>query len=291
VAKLSTKYGDSAKHILIFGPPKSGKTELVGNIASEFELVDFDFENGSDTLLKLPVEYHDNIEVINIPDTRGNPIGIITALHIVKGNPGTVCDAHGMWNCPKCKMSGAPVVEVNLGVKNLKKVYCFDSLTQLTNSAIAHITRGQPDDYKLTYDDWGNLGKLMDTFLSYVQQCPNHIIVISHETEVEMEDGKMKLVPTAGTRNFSRNTAKYFGEVYYCEVKNKKHIVASDTGYSNGILTGSRGGHVLETASGKASLIPILKGEVKNPNPLTQNTPGHAAAGNLAEKLAAMRNK
>ena len=290
MAKLSTKQANKARHILLFGPPKSGKTQLAGEIASDYDVVDFDFENGSDTLQKLPMEFKERVEVISIPDTRGNPIGITTALHAIKGNPGSICDAHGLWNCPKCKVSGASVVQVNLGVADLSKAYIFDSLTQLTNSAIAHITKGQPDDYKLTYDDWGNLGKLLDTFLSYVQQCPNHIIVISHETEVEMEDGKMKLVPTAGTRNFSRNTAKYFDEVIYCEVKNKKHIAASSTGYSNSILTGSRGGFTLET-SGSASLVPILKGEIVVANPLTQNTPGHAAAGNLAEKLAAMRNK
>lgn len=289
MAKLITRTEEKARHILLFGPPKSGKTQLAGGVASDYDVVIFDIENGADTLLKLPTAYQERVEVVSIPDTRGNPIGITTALHAVKGNPGTICDEHGIWNCPKCKVSGAPTVAINLGVKDLTKVYVFDSLTQLTNSAIAHITKGQPDDYKLTYDDWGNLGKLLDTFLSYVQQCPNHVIVISHETEVEMEDGRLKLVPTAGTRNFSRNTAKYFGEVYYLEVKNKKHVVASSTGYSNNILSGSRLGAVLESASGEASLVPVLKGIVQNPNPLTQSTPAHAAVGNLAEKLAALK--
>ena len=102
-----------------------------------------------------------------------------------------------------------------------------------------------------------HLGKLMDTFLSHVQNAPFNVVCISHETETEMEDGKVKLVPTAGTRNFSRNTARYFGEVIYCEVKNGKHIAASSTTYSNKVLTGSRSGISLENAP-EASLLRIF---------------------------------
>jgi hypothetical protein len=94
-----------------------------------------------------------------------------------------------------------------------------------------------------------------------------------------MEDGKNKLVPTAGTRNFSRNTAKYFDEVIYCEVKNKKHIAASSSTYANNVLSGSRTGQVLETQA-NASLIPIFKGEI----PSTTNaqlTPASTALTHL----------
>jgi len=166
----------------------------------------------------------------------------------------------------------------------------FDSLTQLTNSAIAHITKTQPEDYKLNYDDWGNLGKLMDTFLSHVQQAPFHIVCISHETEVEMEDGKNKLVPTAGTRNFSRNTAKYFDEVCYCEVKNRKHVVGSSTIYSGNILTGSRSGSSLESAA-NPSLIPIFTGEKVVINPMTAETPATKAVDTLAAMRAKLAGK
>jgi hypothetical protein len=121
-----------------------------------------------------------------------------------------------------------------------KHIYVFDSITQLVNSAINNIKKGKGEDYKFEWDDWGNLGVLMDRFLSHIQTMPAHVICISHETEVEMEDGKMKLVATAGTRNFSRNSAKYFDHVVYAEVKNKSHVAGSSTTYSNNILTGSR---------------------------------------------------
>ena len=191
-------------------------------------------------------------------------------------------------SCALCKKDSKDFTQVELSSLPLDTIVVVDSLTQLTNSAISHITKNQPEDYKLNYDDWGNLGKLMDTFLSHVQQSGFHIVCISHETETEMEDGKMKLVPTAGTKAFSRNTAKYFDEVIYCEVKNKKHIAASSTVYNGNILTGSRSGAILETQS-DASLIPIFRGEVSTANKLTTQTPATSALSALERMKLGMK--
>ena len=274
--KLSQKIASKSHRVLLFGPPKSGKTQLAGELSKEYNLLWFDLENGVDTLLKLPEEQKERIEVVTLPDTRSYPIAIETMLKVIKGSALEICEKHGKVACSICKKESAPFVSVNLAALPLDTIVVVDSLTQLTNSAISHITKNQPEDYKLNYDDWGNLGKLMDTFLSHVQQSGFHIVCISHETETEMEDGKMKLVPTAGTKAFSRNTAKYFDEVIYCEVKNKKHIAASSTIYNGNILTGSRSGATLETQL-EASLIPIFRGEVATTNKLTSNTPATAA--------------
>lgn len=289
--KLSQKTASKSHRVLLFGPPKSGKTQLAGELAREFNLIWFDLENGVDTLLKLPLDQQERIEVLSLPDTRTYPIAIETCLKAIKGGRGKICEQHGKWNCMSCSKDPAatPSVEVCLSELPLDTIVVFDSLTQLTNSAIAHITKAQPEDYKLEYDDWANLGKLMDVFLSHVQQAGFHVVCISHETEVKMEDGKDKLVPTAGTRNFSRNTAKYFDEVVYCEVKNKRHVAGSSTAYNSNILTGSRSGTALESAA-EASLVPIFKGERVTSNPVTAATPATAAAAGLSalrEKMAA----
>ena len=278
--KLSQKSAVKSHRVLLFGPPKSGKTQLAGSVALDprFKLIVFDLENGSDTLLKLPIECHDRIEVISIPDTRGFPIAIETMLKVIKGGPVEICELHGKVSCALCRTKLLPTTSIELNSIGLDTIVIVDSLTQLTNSAISHITKAQSEDYKMEFNDWANLGKLMDTFLSYVQQAPFNIICISHETEVEMEDGKSKLVPTAGTRNFSRNTAKYFDEVVYCEVKNKKHIAASSTTYANNILTGSRTGSALENKPGEASLVSIFL------NPSTTNVVGNVAAATPANK-------
>jgi len=286
--KLSQKSASKSHRALVFGPPKSGKTQLAGQLSKEFNLIWFDLENGVDTLLKLPVEQQERIEVISLPDTRSYPIAIETMLKVIKGAKTEICETHGKVACSICKKSGAEFTTVELSTLPLDTIVVVDSLTQLTNSAISHITKNQPEDYKLNYDDWGNLGKLMDTFLSHVQQAPYNIVCISHETEAEMEDGKTKLVPTAGTRAFSRNTAKYFDEVIYAEVKNKRHIAASSTLYNGNILTGSRTGATLETEA-EASLIPIFKGEIKPASIVSVNTPAHASMTALQRMKAGLK--
>lgn len=256
--KLSSKPIAAAKKVLIYGAPKTGKTRLFGSLAKHFKLIDIDIENGWETLAhSIPEEYKDNVEIISLPDTRSFPIAIETCLKVIRGTPVDICEEHGKVGCSVCKKDSKLFTSLELNALGPEYVVCFDSLTQLTNSAIAHITKGKPDDYKLEYDDWANLGKLMDTFLSHVQNARFNVVCISHETETEMEDGKVKLVPTAGTRNFSRNTARYFGEVIYCEVKNGKHIAASSTTYSNKVLTGSRSNVRLED-SPEASLLRIF---------------------------------
>jgi hypothetical protein len=99
----------------------------------------------------------------------------------------------------------------------------------------------------MDFSDWGNLRAIVEKFLSQVQQARYNIVCISHEEEVEMEDGRKKIVPVCGSSKSSRNTAKYFDHVLYCELKNKKHITASSTTYANNILTGSRTDVVMES--------------------------------------------
>lgn len=244
--KLTQKAVSAVHRVLIYGPPKTGKTELAGRLAEFKNIIWFDLENGYTTLLKLPEEWKERIEIISLPDTRSYPIAIETCLKVIKGAKVVICEEHGKVACPLCAKENKPTVTVELNSLDENTVVVFDSLTQLTASAIAAITKGKPDDYKLDYSDWGNLGKLMEIFLSHVQQANYNVVCISHETEAELEDGKVKLVPVAGTRAFSRNTAKYFDHVIYAEVKNKKHNFYSSTTSANNLNTGSRTGIILE---------------------------------------------
>lgn len=277
MAKLNTKHSSKTHRIIIYGGPKTGKTKLAGELAEYYDLVWFDLENGRETLFQLPEAWQERIELINIPDTRSYPIAIETCLKVVKGKV-SICEEHGKVSCMVCKKKekelskralpeeGEDVhkdlfIDVDLPHLGPESVAVFDSLTQLSNSAIAFITKNEPDDYKLTYDDWGNLGKLLDIFLSHIQQAGYNVIVISHETEAETEGKKKTLVPVGGTRNFSRNVAKYFDHVIYAERKNKKHMFASSTQYATNILVGSRTGAELE-AEEKPSLLSIFKPEL-----------------------------
>ena len=166
-------------------------------------------------------------------------------------------DEHGKWNCLVCKKAESPHTEICLGDLSSEWIVVFDSLTQLGNSVMAHLTRHKDDLYKPEWDDYRSQGFLLDKFLSQIQQAKFNVCCATHETETHMEDGKAKLVPVSGTTNFSRNTAKYFDDVIYCSVANKKHNFASSTTWSNQVLTGSRGAIELEDQE-TPSLLPFF---------------------------------
>ncbi len=256
--KLSQMTGTIEQRVCLFGPPKVGKTRLTAMLAEHYKLLVFDLENGSIVMSQVPKEWQDNIDVVKIRDSRIYPIAIETMMKIVKGDAVQVCVAHSKVACPLCKKSGAMTERICLNEIGLDTIVVVDSLTQLTNSGIAHITKNQDDDYKLQLDDWGALKVLMDKFLSQIQVAKYNIICISHEEEVKFEDGRTKIVPVAGSSNSSRNTAKYFDHVIYCNVVNKKHVVGSATDYSVSVLTGSRTEIKLEASKEAASLLDVF---------------------------------
>ena len=281
--KLTDKAPASTHRVLVFGAPKSGKTELVGTLSRKFNIIWFDLENGYATLLKLPKDQQERINLISIPDSKTFPIAIETMLKVITGAEVKICDEHGKVSCPLCTKDNKPVSTIALSSLGPQDLVVVDSLTQLSNSAIAFITKGKPDDYKMDFSDWGNLRAVVEKFLSQVQQARYNIVCISHEEEVDMEDGRKKLVPVCGSSKSSRNTAKYFDHVIYCEVKNKKHLAASSTTYANNIVTGSRTDVALETLDG--NLMAIFESHIQRPQ-----TPGEKAAATL-KSIAAAQSK
>lgn len=246
MAKLSQVKQDATQRVVVYGPPKAGKTLLVGQLAAKYKLIWFDLENGHNTLFQLPTAYQDNIELINIRDSRTYPIAAETMLKVIKGDAVDICDAHSKVSCPLCKPKQLPSIRVCLNELGADTILVIDSLTQFTNSCVAHITKAQSDEYKLQLDDWGNLRVLVDKLLSQIQAARYNVICITHEEEVEYVDGTKRIVPVSGSSNSSRFTAKYFDEVVYAGIKNKKHFAASSTNYSVSVLAGSRNNVKLE---------------------------------------------
>jgi len=244
--KLNQKRASVTKRVLVYGASKTGKTELVGKLAEHYKLLWFDNEQGWSTLLKLPDDWQSRIDIISVPDSKVFPIAVETWLKVIKGTKTSICVQHGKVSCALCAKNNEPVDTVCLDEVGLDTIVVFDSLTQLTNSMISHITKDKPDDYKLQLDDWGNLKFLMDKFLSQVQAAGYNIVCITHEEMVQMEDGKQRIVPSSGSAKSSMFTAKYFDEVVYTEMINKKHRAGSSTNYSMQAVTGSRSGVVME---------------------------------------------
>lgn len=285
--KLTDKVATTTHRVLVYGAPKTGKSLLVGKLSEHYKINWFDCENGYSVLQQLPIEQQERINLITVPDSRIYPIAAETWLYAIKGDAGTICNTHGKWNCQLCKKDGLPVTDVHLNTTQPDTINVFDSLTQFTNSIISHITKSMPDNYKLQLDDWGNLKVLVDKFLSQIQAARYNVVCITHEEQVPFEDGKFRLVPSSGSAKSSMNTAKYFDDVIYAEVKNKKHMFGSASTFGMNMVTGSRSGIEIEKAVTPSLLDIFTEWRIGNVLPEIQNS--ISALGASAAPLATIK--
>lgn len=245
-AAIKSGEADARNHsTLIYGPPKCGKTQLVGTAAALPEvrrIYWFDLENGADTLLHmgLPDEALDKIEYIKVADTRDTPWGIETMLKSLTSREGVWISAEaGRVVASKDKVDGD--IFFKLSECRGDEVVVIDSGTQLGASALNAACLGKPHTFKPTFDEYGLMGKWLGDCMSVIQQAQHtNFVMITHETMMEDNDGKTKFFPICGTQKFSMSLAKFFGTVVYCHMKMKKHCAASSTSFANDKLTGSR---------------------------------------------------
>lgn len=236
--------------VLIYGAPKTGKTQLVGTAAKIAELkriIWIDLENGVETLLHMGLEAKEleKVTLFRIPDTRENPRGIETVLKMFSAKtPIQVCEEHGKVACLECQKAGEPSQEFCLASLTNQDLVVIDSGSQLGDSAMAMACAGKDITYKPTFDDYGAQVKWLGDIMSTIQSCHfTNFVLISHEAVIEEEVNgikKDKIFPLVGTRAFCSKVGKYFGTVVYLEKKMGKHVAGSSSTYKADVVTGSR---------------------------------------------------
>lgn len=242
---------------LLYGPPKTGKTELAGTLAKVDEIHNiywFDLENGSDTLIdmvrrgKLTEAQANKITLFKIPDTRDNPVAMETLLKAICTRAAVqICDEHGRVACPICTKAGASFTAFNHASLTANDFVIVDTLSQAAVSAMNMACRNQPVEFKPTWDEYGLQTKWLSDFLTTVQAGQyTNFLCITHDMILEEEGKSDKCIPLCGTKAFSNTAAKYFGTVIYAEMKLKQHKAGSSTKYSTTTQTGSRIGIELE---------------------------------------------
>lgn len=234
--------------ILIYGPSKTGKTELVGTAARIPEIQRIfwiDVENGAETLLHMGLtnEELDKINLIKIPDTREMPRGIETVLRMLSAKtPIEICDIHGKVGCMECKGKGHTTFCLKDCTHN--DLIVIDSGSQLGDSALAMACAGKPIEYKPGWDEYGLVVKWLGDIMSVIQAATyTNFVMITHELIYEEEVNGIKrdkILPLVGTKAFCSKVAKYFGTVIYTEIKLGKHAAGSSSTYKPNHITGSR---------------------------------------------------
>ena len=138
-------YSKSARRkVLVYGPPKVGKTALVGKLAEHFKLHWLDMESGIKTLMNpaiLDPKYRSNIQLANVPDHAGYPIALQTLTKVLKGEASKICFTHGKVSCPICaKDADAKHTTITLKEFTENDILVVDTLGQVAASAMNTIT-------------------------------------------------------------------------------------------------------------------------------------------------------
>lgn len=251
MAKLSTLPPSYTKRLMVYGPPKSGKSELVSKLAEKHQLLWLDLEQGGDVLWKLPDSFKENIDYIKVNDSPDNRVALSTALLILNGHRGEMCLKHSKFRCQPCTVLANKDTKENRGLyfenidsmtvrQNNSKILVIDSLSQIRASIYTHITNGDID-YKFEFDDWARLNNGMDQIQAAAQAANWDLVIITHEDEVSLVGSKeTKIVPIGATRNNSRNVAKFYTDIVYTEVRNGSHQAYSRSTQRANLQTGSR---------------------------------------------------
>lgn len=272
--KLTQYKPSAARHVIIYGPPKVGKTvAILMLIKYGYKLWYCDGEDSIKSAWAVDEKGNrlftdaelENVELIRLPDTMIYPIMGETILKIIKGGECKVCHDHGKIGCPICARNPeAHITTIDVNKFGPKDILVMDSVTQLGNSFIFHIKKSDiakglmADELKLEWDEWAKQGFLLDRVFSIVQNAPWNCIVASHEEATKMTDKSENIVPKMGTRNFSRTSAKYFDDVVYLDKVNNKLKMFSSESYKDNVITGSRSGKRVEK-EGSRGLIELFE--------------------------------
>ena len=192
----------------------------------------------------------DSIELVQIPDYKKDPVAIEYCMRAFQGEKVRICDDHGRTGCIKCKQN-KEAEYTTLDLHNLDPnewIVVLDSLTQVSRSATAYITKKQlaGNDAKFEFDHYRMQNVYVDVIMDMCQAGKFNVVCITHESGIEQVDGTEKIMPSGSTKNYARTIAKNFDSVVYCYQNGVHHKFSGQTNQSPKAVTGTRANVDLE---------------------------------------------
>jgi hypothetical protein len=274
--KLSEKDIDPYTRALVFGFPGTGKSTLAAKLSETHNLIWLSLDNDADVLRKLPAEWQERINLVDIPDSAAFPVAAQTLMQLFKLQKGKICYDHGVWACPACsKRSPERFTHLDFTKLDSSHIVVVDTGSQLGRSILAHTLKDQPVEYKPERDDWGALRKFTEFFASQFQAARFNLIVICHAVDAELKDKSTRLIPDFGSKPMAMTFGKAFSHVIYTEMLNKKHRAYSKSTHANNIPTKSRTDFAIEALPEPSlvSLFPITKQTFVDETPSGETAP------------------
>lgn len=230
--------------MLIYGPPKSGKTVLAAQLARHYHLHYFDCDGGYEALFgAVPKEFWKNITLYRVYDTPTAPNAVALATKVFgSAKPVNICEEHGSADCAECLKAKKAFQVFDKSKLTTRDVVVWDSGTQLSASAMNQAIGklGELDYRKKEFGHYDQQGLFLSNILAYQKRMPCHRVMITHEQNLALTSGEKKIIPVLGTSNFARQCAKDFGHVVYAQLKNNKHSIITGTLSNSNIGAGSR---------------------------------------------------
>lgn len=245
IAEVSTSEKELKQSCLIYGDSFTGKTTLAAQLARKYKLIWFDIDSSASRIrASVPQEFWENIEYFEIKDTPQTPVAAKTLAKFftAKGKVKIFHEDGSINNPLLMKNPAATYTEIDVAALNTDTVIVVDSLTALSDSVMNHFLGGVGEmDFKSKeFKHYDHQGLLLNNIIVGAIRNPAHVVFISHQEELEQEDGSIKLTPTGGTRNFSRKLARKFDHVVHCKLHNRKHCYNSVTVQDHKVIAGSR---------------------------------------------------
>lgn len=255
-------------HTLVYGDSKSGKTTLVLELLKSYKLIWINLDNGVYLpAAKLSADNQANLDVINIPDTNTAPIAYSLVKRLIEGRSTRICNEHFIADCGHCaKNAATEFTTYEFNQLGADTIVVIDHITKASMSALGHIClddykkaiqRDPLNMYKPKLDDWGALSYNVGQFMTAIQNARFNIVAIAQSQEQETEDGRKKLLPNFGSKEFGRNVANFFDHMVFCELEMNKHKFGSMTNYGMHCMAGSRSDIDISKMS-PASLVPFF---------------------------------